>query len=615
MPVKLNKAGALRRAKINSELKTTEYTASQIKSPVVEKNIIEWATLFRRNWHIYVDMVLRVKLRPIQQIMIYLMGVSDNFFAICSRGTSKSFLVALGAIVKFMLYPYSEIIITASTIPQANRIAEDKIRDELIKKLSPYLLYLYNKELIVVRRPDDGYIIENKLNGSFIKVLPCQDSSRGARATLLIYEEARLLKKGLIDAVFEKMAHPRQAKYLNYETYSKEDRWKEECQHIYITSARFKYEWFYRTFQSIFKRHFLDKHSICNIFAMDIFTAIKNGFKTWGDYRNGKNGNQMDFLMEDLNQMIGESEDAFFTIKSFKTNQTLAQVFRPPSVVEAYVNLNIGNREKEDNEIRLVIADYAFANTTTKFKNDNTIIMCMALKWRGNKFVRCVEYIESWTGSDSIGANDRVRELRYDYNADFVIQDQRSGGEVLYNHMTEKLEKPERGDNWNSHGLTIADNIEYQVVSESKLADLRNRTVDPEAIHCVIPIIGTAELNHLCWVELKKQLESNNVKFLISMQEKQEELEDSGEFFRMTPEEIGDELAPYGETDLLIQEAVNLKTEIRMDKVHLSEPRTGTKDRAVVLAYGNYVASLIENQWKKQMQKSTYDLSKIQLVW
>ena len=83
----------------------------------------------------------------------------------------------------------------------------------------------------------------------------------------------------------------------------------------------------------------------------------------------------------------------------------------------------------------------------------------------------------------------------------------------------------------------------------------------------------------------------------------------------MTPEEIGDELAPYGETDLLIQEAVNLKTEIRMDKVHLSEPRTGTKDRAVVLAYGNYVASLIENQWKKQMQKSTYDLSKIQLVW
>ena len=68
------------------------------------------------------------------------MGISDVFFAICSRGLSKTFIVGLGAIVKMNLYPYSEVIVTSSTIAQANKMVEDKIRDEIIKKLSDYLL-------------------------------------------------------------------------------------------------------------------------------------------------------------------------------------------------------------------------------------------------------------------------------------------------------------------------------------------------------------------------------------------------------------------------------------------------------------------------------------------
>ena len=110
------------------------------------------------------------------------------------------------------LYPYTEAVITSSTVAQANKMVEDKIRDELIKKLSPYLLYMYEHEYLVITKPEDGYRIENKLNGSTLRVLPCQDSSRGPRATILTYEEARLLKKGMVDSVFEKMAHPRQAK-------------------------------------------------------------------------------------------------------------------------------------------------------------------------------------------------------------------------------------------------------------------------------------------------------------------------------------------------------------------------------------------------------------------
>ena len=603
----------LRRGFMENQLRSTQITATH-KSKEKENNIIEWITLFRRNWHIYVDMVLGIKLRPFQMIMIYLMGISDVFFAICSRGLSKTFIVGLGAICKMNLYPYSEIVITSSTLPQANKMVEDKIRDELIKKLSPYLLYMYDNEYLVITKSDDGYKIVNTLNGSILRVLPCLDSSRGVRATLLIYEECRLLKKGIIDSVFEKMAHPRQAKYLENPVYANNKRWLEECQSIYITSARFKFEWFWRTFKDCVTGYYIDNKTRYNIFAGDIFMSIANGLKTWGDYRKSKKmSGEMDFRMEDLNEMVGEAEDAFFTIQSFKDNQVIEKCFRPPTLEQLYIESDLGNLEKEENEIRLIISDFAFANTTSREKNDNTIIVFMSLHWKGNRFERRIDYIEGFPASDSLGAADRIRGLIWDYQADYYILDLRNGGEVLFNYLTIPKENPERGSAWDIHGLGLAD--KYQVIPQGKIDDLKSRTVDENYKPCIIPMIGTSELNSVMWVELKKQLSCNNIKFLVTMQDRQSILEDSGEYFKLTSEELANELIPYGQTEELIREAINLKAEFRNDKVKLIEPRSGTKDRAVVLSYGNYIASLIENEWNKQAQTEEIDVSQIQLVW
>lgn len=603
----------LRRGFMENQLRSTQLTATH-KSKEKENNIIEWITLFRRNWHIYVDMVLGIKLRPFQMIMIYLMGISDVFFAICSRGLSKTFIVGLGAICKMNLYPYSEIVITSSTLPQANKMVEDKIRDELIKKLSPYLLYMYDNEYLVITKSDDGYKIVNTLNGSILRVLPCLDSSRGVRATLLIYEECRLLKKGIIDSVFEKMAHPRQAKYLEKPEYASNKRWLEECQSIYITSARFKFEWFWRTFKDCVTGYYIDNKTRYNIFAGDIFMSIANGLKTWGDYRKSKKmSGEMDFRMEDLNEMVGEAEDAFFTIQSFKDNQTIQKCFRPPTIEQLYMGADLGNLKKEENEIRLIISDFAFANTTSREKNDNTIIFFMSLHWKGNRFERRIDYIEGFPASDSLGAADRIRGLIWDYQADYYILDLRNGGEVLFNYLTIPKENPERGSAWDIHGLGLAD--KYQVIPQGKIDDLKSRTVDKNYKPCIIPMIGTSELNSVMWVELKKQLSCNNIKFLVTMQDRQTILEDSGEYFKLTSEELANELIPYGQTEELIREAINLKAEFRNDKIKLIEPRSGTKDRAVVLSYGNYIASLIENEWNKQAQTEEIDVSQIQLVW
>lgn len=287
------RSSALRRAFMENQLITTQSSGTK-RMDEAEENVIEWITLFRRNWHIYAEMVLGIKLRPFQKIMLYLMGISQVFFAICSRGLSKSFMAGLGAIIKMNLYPYSEVVITSSTVAQANKLADKKIRDELIKKLSPYLLYMYEHEYLVITKPDDGTKIENKLNGSTLVVLPCTESSRGERATLLVFEEVRLLKKNILDSVFEKMPHPRQAKFLENPLYGENKRWIEECQRVYITSARYKFEWFWRAFKNTLTQHFLDKRVTYNIFAGDIFMAIENRLKTWADYRKGKQDSDVD---------------------------------------------------------------------------------------------------------------------------------------------------------------------------------------------------------------------------------------------------------------------------------------------------------------------------------
>lgn len=152
MPLPINHGGNLRRQFLNKQLVTSKVADSTGLTERQKANVKKWVSRYRRNWDIYVEEVFGIKLYKIQKIMLHLMGVSDVFFAICTRGAAKSFLVALGALCEFTLKSYAEIVITSSTVPQAAKLVEKKIRDEIIKKLSPYLLYMYQHEYIVITK-------------------------------------------------------------------------------------------------------------------------------------------------------------------------------------------------------------------------------------------------------------------------------------------------------------------------------------------------------------------------------------------------------------------------------------------------------------------------------
>ena len=99
------------------------------------------------------------------------------------------------------------------------------------------------------------------------------------------------------------------------------------------------------------------------------------------------------------------------------------------------------------------------------------------------------------------------------------------------------------------------------------------------------------------------------------MQDAQTALEDSGEIYDLTSEQLAEKLAPFGQTDLMIQECVNLSAEFRNGLVRLKEPRSGYKDRAVVLSYGNLFAEKLDTLYSQSIQEDDEDIDNIQLVW
>lgn len=606
----------LRRKYMENQLITTQYRSSSIATEQNVSRVKNWISFFRRNIEIYIEEYLRISLKPFQRVVFHQMGVSDNYTLICSRGLSKSWMVGTFAFAIADLYPRSEVVITSSTVNQANKMAE-KMLNEIIKRNSPVLLYMYEKEYLVKTQNDDGWCFENKLNGSTIKVLPALDSSRGSRATVLIYEERRLIKPNIIHSVFRPMGHPRQAEFLKKPQYANDPRWLEETRTLSLSSACYTFEPLYKHWQNSVVDMFTHPDTRTNVFAGDIFMSIENGLKTVGDYNKAKRAStEESFRLEDLNEFLGESLDSFFSYESFKTNQVVEHCFRPPTVQDLIVGNACYSPPRAENEIRLVVADFAWTETKSKTnESDNSIAFCMRGVWWKNHFEKYVDYIEILpTADDADGCADRLKELFFLYNADYLVPDARSGGESIVN----SLSKPYDGE-YSSfidvRGLTVADTMQYQVAPRDKLDYYRSKAVDKNGVPCIIPFFGTAALNTSYWRAMKQALERGRVKFLLSMSDKQEQLEDNGEYFKFSSQELAEKLAPYGQTDLLVSESVNLKTEIKNDQIKLEAPRGGHRDRSVTCAMGLLVFDLIENEWQRQDQEEEFDFDDIQLVY
>lgn len=73
---------------IANRKKTEENRPKKLSEEERKNRVKNWTTFYRRNINLYVEHRLGIKLHPFQHIMLYLMCISQYWFAICSRGLS-----------------------------------------------------------------------------------------------------------------------------------------------------------------------------------------------------------------------------------------------------------------------------------------------------------------------------------------------------------------------------------------------------------------------------------------------------------------------------------------------------------------------------------------------
>jgi len=265
------------------------------------------------------------------------------------------------------LRPGARIVVASATKKQARLIVSEKIRKELMPRSE-----LLQAE--IERFKDSQNEIEVIFrNGSSIIVVAANDNARGYRATVMIYEEFRMIAKEIIDTVLSPFLYARQ---LNFMQYSEYDFLLEEPKEIYISSAWYKNHWMWGLMKIITK-DMLDRDSSVLI-AMDYSITLKHKIKTRNYLvKERKKLDPMSWAIEYENSMMAENAHAYFTYEMLDKNRVLKRAFYPRKNVDV---LSRARRKdvlpKQEGEVRIISCDIAVEGGS---KNDNSVYCCLRL--------------------------------------------------------------------------------------------------------------------------------------------------------------------------------------------------------------------------------------------
>lgn len=143
-----------------------------------------WGAFYRENIDIFVRDYLQLDfLKWFQYLLLAMMNKATNFVWIAARGMGKSFLIAIFACVRCILYPGTKIVLTAGKRSQSINVLE-KIQTELIPKSITLKAEI---DLRASKFGGQDAKVSFK-NGSYIKVVTAADSARSNRANILIIQ-------------------------------------------------------------------------------------------------------------------------------------------------------------------------------------------------------------------------------------------------------------------------------------------------------------------------------------------------------------------------------------------------------------------------------------------
>lgn len=555
-------------------------------------HVMMWCTFWRRNMHRFVMDYLKIKLYLYQSLAIYYMGNTNLICIIASRNDAKSFLIALFACCRCLLYPGTTFRIGATALKQAKLIVTEKILGELAK-LSPVLA----EEIKDWGTSDTNIFVEFRC-GSKISVFVANDNARGLRTNGLAREEFRQIKKRVEDSVVSPFQMPRTPNYRLDKFYSDNPILLEEPIDVYISSSWVDDgNWMWDIVDQTVKEMVSKKGGL--FLAFDESIAIKHHLKTMKFLKLQKRKlDPVTWKTEYLNLKVKDSMSSYFTYAMLMNRQTSKQVFYPQNTIDFKTGKKNNYKiPKLDNEIRVVSGDIAFVAGN---QNDNSVYSCIraipeSITVGGNDnnveikkgFRREYPYIESNQIGDTTLQAVRIRQLYEDFNADYIVLDCRNGGLQIVYSLQKVLYDEER-------------EIEYAPLKVMNNDDYAKVCQDPNAKECIFAINATQNLNSDIAIAFRKNLIENKINFLVNYNSAKEHiLSKNREYVDAVKDDIekqADFEMPFLETQLMISECADLQYEKlpQTGIIKIYEQGTKRKDRYTSCSYGSYFIDKME---------------------
>ncbi|WHF25351.1 terminase family protein [Bacillus altitudinis] len=546
----------------------------------MRQQIKKWTTFYRLNTHRFVEHYFGIDLFLFQKILLYFMNINTYFMLVAARGLSKSFMIAIFACARCVLYPNTKVVIASGVKKQAKLIITEKIEKELMQY--PNL----SREIKQIRSSSNEAMVVFH-NGSTIEAVTSNENSRGYRGNILILEEFRMIDENVLKTVLKPFLNVyRQPPYLKKEKYR---HLTEENIEVYISSAHYTSNWMWKSMQAA--RDAMLKGRDTMIFSLDYLTSIYHGLlskERIDKDRESSDFDEISFTMEYENLMYGQNSNALYKLDDITKNRTLKKPFYPITNIEYSTQKQKRKEKLKDGEIRILSVDVALMGGDA---NDNTVITCMRLLPNGDKYQRKVPYIETLEGNHTEDQAIRIKQLFEDFQASYVALDTHGNGMSVYDALA-KVNYDEERD------------VEYEAWCAFNDEEMRKRAKTPNPLPVVFSIKGNTKLNHEIASALRVNLQSSNIELLISEIEGSDFLSDKSSYKNADIEEKVRMKTPYIQTTLLVNELVNLNHEIVGGFIKIKEKSGKRKDRYSSLAYGNYLARHLESE---RLTKNNYD--------
>ncbi len=547
-------------------------------------------TFFRLNPHIFIKSYFGIHLYPYQTLMIWVLQRSSLAYIVASRAIGKTWLIAVWSLTLSVLYPGIKVIVCAKTIRQGALILEKltSLKDthpNVAREISNITMNANVNECLF-------------RNGSTIKVVPSNENSRGNRANYIIVEESRLVPKEILEAIIKPFLFSRTPPYRLKSEYANDDSLKEEGIISYITSAWYKSEEWYQTVKTTIRR-MVAGDAFANFLAFDYLLTLKHNIKTEQMLKSEmQDSDPTTVSMEYENTPSGQSGKAYFSLAMFKRN--IKRPSYPQRDDDTYnEKKNPFRIEKVDGEIRMVSVDVA---TRANKQSDNTIISCARLiPSRGKGYTRELTYMESHKGKNTVLQAKRIKQIFFDFEADFIILDLMNAGISVFDSLSQLTKDEEYGKEYPPMSVVDSQDVEDKLKEE-----LLNRTLGLNPMRVVYPILATNQLNAHIAVAFRNSLQKKLWNFLIAENEAEEFLiKKYKDFMSNETNNRAWYLNPYINTNLFIGECVNLDMSLVSGVIKLTEKESNYKDRYTSVSYLNYVASFFDRELLKEKDDSS----------